>query len=243
MNTVEKGDSFEERVYNAIADLLQNDGLGLSPKKCRLYRKRAYHSRDRGADIVVDISVEVWLPNSKQYSLLWVWECKDYSGSVPVNDVEEFYAKLQQIAGANVKGAMAISGAMQQSAFNFARSKGIAVVRLLPSDQVEWLIHLLTASMGSARLDPREFISAFTNPGHRGKPPELRSVRTVPRDVAPNFRVPIVAARLRPSIAAAAPVPEAAIHEDSKLALHEHEIRNAGQVFGIHTPAPKPSPN
>jgi len=169
MNTVQKGDSFERRVYDAVNDLLQDDGLGLNPTNCRLYKKRPYYSKDRGADMIVDIAIEVWLPNAKEYSLLWVCECKDYSGSVPVSDVEEFYAKLQQITGANVKGMIAVSGSLQQSAFNLARSKGIAVVRLLPKDQVEWLIHMVTADMERTSLNPQEFMSAFLNSGHRGQ--------------------------------------------------------------------------
>ena len=141
----------------------------MAPKNCRLFRRKAYYSRDRGAPVVVDLSIEVWLPDASQYSLLWVCECKDYGSPVPVNDVEEFAAKLQQIAGANVKGMMAISGAMQQGALNYARSRGIAVVRLLPKDQVEWVIHMVTSAMEHHRLDPREFTSALLNADHRGK--------------------------------------------------------------------------
>ena len=85
-----------------------------------------------------------------------------------MNDVEEFYAKLQQIAGVNVKGMIVVSGTLQQSALNFARSKGIAIVRLLPQDKVIWLAFHMTANMGSDTLNAQEFRSAFLNPDHKG---------------------------------------------------------------------------
>jgi hypothetical protein len=51
---------------------------------------------------------------------LWVFECKDYKKSVPVDDIEEFKSKLQQIAGLNVKGTMVVSGDLQKSAITYA---------------------------------------------------------------------------------------------------------------------------
>lgn len=83
-----------------------------------------------------DISLEFWLPGADQWSILWIIECKDYAGSIPVDDVEEFKAKLDQISGANRKGMLVVSGALQPSAFNYARSNGIAVARPLPREHV-----------------------------------------------------------------------------------------------------------
>lgn len=169
MNTVEKGDAFEDRVYNAIIGLLKNDGLGLAPRYCKLYRKKPYYSRDRGAAIVMDISIELWPPKAERYSLLWVCECKDYTGALPVNDVEEFDAKLRQIGGVNVKGMLALSGAMQRAAFTYALARGIAVVRVLPADQVKWVMHCLTILSTHREGGTYESISAFLDPHHEGK--------------------------------------------------------------------------
>lgn len=40
----------------------------------------------------------------------WVCERKDYGRSIPVDDIEEFEAKLDQIAGADKKGVIAATG-------------------------------------------------------------------------------------------------------------------------------------
>ncbi|WP_085489646.1 restriction endonuclease [Paraburkholderia susongensis] len=129
-------------------------------------QKKSYYSRDRDSDIVVDISIEVWIPGSDQWSVLWVCECKDYSGSIPVDDVEEFKAKLDQITGANRKGLMVVSGALQQSALKYARANGIGIVRILPDDQVEHILYHMTADMWGkvSRLNSAEFSRALTQP-------------------------------------------------------------------------------
>lgn len=95
MSAVAKGNAFENRVFTAITDELNGDRLGLSPKLASLFQKKGYYSRDRDSDIIVDISIEVWLPNADQWSLLWVCECKDYSSAIPVDDVEEIQGKTR----------------------------------------------------------------------------------------------------------------------------------------------------
>lgn len=171
MSSVSRGNAFENRVFEAVKQQLLGDRLGLSPRLGRPFKKKGYYSRDRESDIIVDISIEVWLPDADQWSMLWVCECKDYSGAVPVSDVEEFKAKLDQITGANRKGLMAVTGALQPGALKYAHSNGIGVVRLLPDDQVEYLLYRMTPDMlyGGAHLDPTQFSRALTQPAFVGK--------------------------------------------------------------------------
>ena len=103
--------------------------------------------------------------------MLWVCECKDYSGAVPVNDVEEFRAKLDQIAGVSKKGVLAISGALQGGALKYARANGIGVIRLLPDDQVRHVLYNISAVTLKEipALDPSEFHRALTHPDFVGE--------------------------------------------------------------------------
>ncbi len=168
-----KGDAFENRAYAALAGELQTERLCVSPKSAKIFRKKAYHSRDRGASIIADISIEVFLPTRERPSLVWVFECKDYRGSVPVDDVEEFHAKLQQIGEDNTKGTFVTSGAFQRSALNYARSKAIGVIRLLPDDQVQVLSEMISfdSAERSRKVDWAEFDRALTDPQHRSRRP------------------------------------------------------------------------
>lgn len=162
MSSVAKGNKFEDEVFSAIGSEVTEGRLGLLERNCKLFKKKGYYSRDRGSEIIVDISIEVWLPDAPTWSMLWVCECKDYSGSLPVNDVEEFKAKLDQIAGKNVKGLMAVTGALQRGALNFARSNGIGVVRVLPDEQISWVMYHMTSDMVARGLNARQFDQAFT---------------------------------------------------------------------------------
>ncbi len=168
MDTTAKGNIFEDSVFEIIEKELKNDRLGLSPSQVKIFKKKGYFSKDRKSDIIVDIAIEVWPPNADNYSLLWICECKNYSSTVPVNDVEEFKAKLDQIAGKNIKGVIASPNALQQGALDYARSNGIGVVRVLPNNQVTWTMHMMISSDMRDKLNPREFAMALINQNHRG---------------------------------------------------------------------------
>lgn len=140
-SSLARGTAFEDRAFAGIQRELAEDRLGLSPKAARLFRNKGYFSRDRDANVIVDISIEVWLPEAPNWSLLWAAECKDYSGSVPVCDVEEFKSKLDQIAGVNKKGVMVVSSALQSAALSYARAQGITVVRLLADNRIQYVLH------------------------------------------------------------------------------------------------------
>ncbi|MDR0307022.1 MAG: restriction endonuclease [Chitinispirillales bacterium] len=137
-------------------------------KLSKAYQKKGYYSKDRQSEIVTDISIETFLPDASEYSLLTVIECKDYNAAVPVDDIEEFHSKVQQIAGDNVKAIFATSAALQKSALNYAKSKGIGVIRYLPDDQVKVVMYCMISNNISKKekLNHSEFNSAFLNQNH-----------------------------------------------------------------------------
>jgi len=137
MNKVVKGNKFELLVYSKIEELLANDDFLVNSKNSKIFLKKSYFSKDRNKDIIVDISIEIGFKDAEKYSFLIVFECKDYSKPVPVDDIEEFHSKLQQIAGANVKGIFVSTADFQSSFLSFARSKGIGVIRILPENKLE----------------------------------------------------------------------------------------------------------
>lgn len=168
MSTVAKGDALEDQAFDLLQVELSQGRLGIDSASGRIFKKKGYYSRDREKDIVVDISIEVWPPGAQNYSLLWVCECKNYGHSVPVDDVEEFKAKLDQIAGKNIKGVMASRNSFQSGAISFARNQGIGLVRIMPDEQVTWMMHLMTTSMSNEnKLNPREFNAALSVERHR----------------------------------------------------------------------------
>jgi len=113
-----------------LLEAIQQGNLGSIPQQCKVFQKRAYYSKDRESDIIFDLAIEVWPPDSKRYSLLYLIECKDYSGTIPVSDLEEFYAKAIQVSGANMKAVFITSSTLQDGAYTYARSKGMMLIEV-----------------------------------------------------------------------------------------------------------------
>ncbi|UJB19194.1 MULTISPECIES: restriction endonuclease [Lysobacter] len=169
MSTAAKGTAFEDRVHAALAKELANGRLGLNPSTATLHKQKGYYSRDRESHIVLDVSIEVWLPSAPNWSMLWACECKDYSKSIPVDDIEEFKAKLDQISGANRKGVIATTSSLQSSALKYATAQGIGVVRLLPSNQVEHVLYQMSAGSYPDRLTNQMVLNALLVQHFKGR--------------------------------------------------------------------------
>lgn len=170
MSMLFKGNSFENQVFKYLQTELSKDNLFVPQKLSTIFQKKAYFSRDRGSTIVTDISIETSMPNATNYSLLTIVECKDYSNNIPVDDIEEFHSKVQQISGDNVKAIFTTTSALQRAALAFARSKQIAVIRLLPNEQVQWIIYHMTPDMlkKQSQINISEFDAAFLKQNHVG---------------------------------------------------------------------------
>lgn len=126
-----RGLEFELSVMRLIKQRLKSGNLGISPGCGSVYHHKAYHSRERGGSIVVDIALEVCRRGACDPFLVWIWECKKYSHSVPIDDVEEFHSKLQQIGADRTKGTIISTGTFQRASINYARCHGIGLVRVL----------------------------------------------------------------------------------------------------------------
>ena len=146
--TKNTGTSFEDRVFKIIQKFIQEDAFMLSNPNLRVFRNKSYFSKDRNAQIKFDISVEKYMmdpdsSNDIRPSIIVIIECKDYSKNVPVDDVEEFHSKLQQIGSDNTKGIIITSKtAFQRAALSYAEAKGIALARIKPyPDNMEYIAY------------------------------------------------------------------------------------------------------
>ena len=165
MNTTSKGDALERRVHDYFVTQIETEQFHCRSSCCKVFRKKGYYSRDRGGDIEFDVSIEIYLPGATEYSEVWLIECKNYSHPVPVNDAEEFFAKVQQVAPTSSKPVMVSNAAFQSGTLNFARAKKMGVIRYIDASSVKWELYrspsasALTASDG-AREDILEGLSS-----------------------------------------------------------------------------------
>ena len=137
-STVARGSAFEDMVFSYLSDELREGRLGFHDANSRIRGSPKYYSADRGSDISFDLSIEVSMSGSESVSYLVLVECKDYSGSVPVDDLEEFNSKVVQVSGLNVKAIFISTAPLQAGALNYARSRKIAVARYFHGEGCKW---------------------------------------------------------------------------------------------------------
>ncbi len=142
MNTTKVGDEFEAEVFEFLKNELNTGRLGLIPECCRIFKKKGYYSNQRHSNIVFDLSIEIYRPGETNFSILILIECKNYSSSVPVNDVEEFLNKVNQVAGSgNGKAIIASTTSFQRGAFESAKSNGMSLLRYQDASNYKWVLN------------------------------------------------------------------------------------------------------
>ncbi|MFA5824686.1 MAG: ImmA/IrrE family metallo-endopeptidase [Gallionellaceae bacterium] len=160
MSSTAIGDALEESIYILLQTEIEADRFWAKKESCRLFRKKGYFSKDRNSEIIFDVSIEMYLPGATDYSALVLIECKNYSHAVPVDDAEEFFAKVQQVGAANSKAIIASTATFQSGTKAFAKSKCIGLLRYFDPRSFKWELHRSpSASAGSANAEAAAIIS------------------------------------------------------------------------------------
>lgn len=175
MNTTLKGDALEIAVFNLLKSQIDADRFFARKDCCCIFRRKGYYSEKRKSNIVFDISIEIRFPGSTDYSVLILVECKNYAKSVPVDDVEEFSAKVEQVGEANTKGIFISNNALQASALRYCKSQGMGVARYFDGEELKWeLRRAASASFaGKSAADDMEAYTGLTLPDYKSSVFEL----------------------------------------------------------------------
>ena len=171
-NSTTKGNDLETRIFRLLQEEVSQDRFFIKKEFCKIFHKKGYYSRDREGEIVFDVSIEVFLPGQNSYSLLVLVECKNYGHPVPVDDAEEFFQKIQQISGANVKGITAATNSFQEGTRKFAKSKGIGLLRYYDDLDFKWVLTRSPSSLVTNSYAINEWMNAFQGideESHRSK--------------------------------------------------------------------------
>jgi hypothetical protein len=121
------GAGLERFVYDYLERAIGTSSFPFIRECCRLHRGKRYRSPSRQALVPCDVTVEVFLSGQSEYSLLWVWECKDWSRTVGVPVLKAFHAKLQELGEDKTKGTLAVCNGVTQPAYHYARHHGIGI--------------------------------------------------------------------------------------------------------------------
>jgi hypothetical protein len=155
LNTVAKGDKFENIVFIKMKELLEADKIGLSPTYSKIFQKKAYRGTS-GNEIVFDIAIETYHSDSNEISTLTLIECKDHKASIQSRDIRDFDGRIKDVRGQ--KGYFITTSKFQEGALNEAKSKriGLAKFNIARLDIEEWI---LKRRIGHQDNNKREAIS------------------------------------------------------------------------------------
>ncbi len=103
-----------------------------------VYHQKVYRGRISQRDIKIDVSFDY---NVAGANLLFLVECKCYNHSGPVDDVEEFHSKIDDI-GAH-KGIMVTAVGFQDGTIKTAKGRGIALALLTREHQDGELVYVI----------------------------------------------------------------------------------------------------
>lgn len=138
MTTVEKGDAFENKVFAMLKELIESGQLTIDRKNYRIFQKKGFYSKAQESDIIFDISIEVYMPNADEYSLLWLIECKDQSSPIPVSKVRNFSEQVREVGGH--KAVFITTNKYQSGGIKIAKSHGMGLIILNESNSFDWVV-------------------------------------------------------------------------------------------------------
>jgi hypothetical protein len=103
-----------------------------------VHHQKVYRGRISQRDIKIDVSFNYTIAGA---DLLFLVECKCYNHAVPVDDVEEFHSKIDDI-GAH-KGIMVTTVGFQDGTIRTAKGRGIALALLTKEHQEGELVYVV----------------------------------------------------------------------------------------------------
>ncbi len=139
MNTKDKGDKLEDKVFDLFNELLNNDDFYLNRPNSKILKKQKYYSKEREDYIEIDVSIESYFMSSDRYSNLHIIECKNLNKNVTPDDIEELDSKINQIGKHSTKGIMVSTKGFSKSTINLAKSWGIGLLLLNSPNEPEWV--------------------------------------------------------------------------------------------------------
>lgn len=140
-NTTQKGDLFENSVYDFLKKKINNHEIPIfPPSHTKIIKKPKYYSRKRERKITFDLSIELYIDINASPISICIIECKNYNNSVPVNDIEEFSTKLSQVAEHNSKGVVITSKGFQEGSITYAKNTGMGLWIFNEAD-IQYVLH------------------------------------------------------------------------------------------------------
>lgn len=142
LSSVEKGDKFENRAHGLIVKAIEDDKFAFPLKYARVKQKAKYYSKKIEKDIVFDLAIEIWPPEAKNYSNLFLIECKSYSSKkVPIGDLRKFIHDVNDVAELNGKAVFITDSSYTDPSITLAKNTGMMIITVDTDDSIDILLY------------------------------------------------------------------------------------------------------
>jgi hypothetical protein len=162
----------EDTVFAMLQSMISADRLPYKRDQCRVYRRRAYYSPDRGGPVNFENVIEVFrLPDftddAKPAHVIF-YECKDQGRNVEVGEIDEIVARLAVSFGFSMKAYVVTRKGFARGALNTANSKGIGLIKIMPDNKMHVMMELLTEQSiaSKRRAFPQRTLRALLDPDY-----------------------------------------------------------------------------
>lgn len=126
-----KGLKYENFAFDYFTALIEQRYFGFPPEQCLLTPQKPFYSKDREKNIFFDLVLEIFLPYQSEAFLIFVIECKNYNHKVPVDDIEEFASKIDQIRFLKISPICITTIGFQSGSLTFAKNRGITLWKVI----------------------------------------------------------------------------------------------------------------
>ena len=132
MDTTEKGNKLEDKLYEYLLDQQSHDKLvydAYPASHCKVLRKQKYYCKDREADVEFDVVVEVRRTGRSEPHLYVIFECKNHQKPLEDSYVRTFSDQIKSVFGQAVKGIVVTPKKLQSGAERVAANRRLGIVR------------------------------------------------------------------------------------------------------------------
>ena len=139
MNTVEKGDTLEVKVYKLLEPLVAE---GIYGKYVTLSRHKKYKA-DAGFKIL-DVTIDVYhsqeLMKEDNPFVTYVFECKNHDGILNAGRYDEWIGKLERLGPSKYKVFFVATKGFSQTTIQSATLKGFGLIKLADDCRFEYIL-------------------------------------------------------------------------------------------------------
>lgn len=141
MNTTEKGNVFEDKVYTYFKSLIDNDELPYARKiYCKIFKHKEYKCLGEERLIETDISIEIYntIKSDEEWFQLIIIECKNYKNKVNIGVFDAFENKMAKISPSGIKGIFVTTKGFSKNNIEQAKNSHVALA-VFPEENFQWI--------------------------------------------------------------------------------------------------------